>query len=107
MRKATSCALDFWDKNYDECMKVQAAVIAAGKKFLSGTAKDVLPEPVVTAARTALDRSDVVQLAQVLRPQAAQFSAFFCDATTSLWTYITVQQRKQSLLFSLEEAAQV
>lgn len=123
MRNA-SCAIAFWDQNHEQCMKVQNAVVAAGAKFLDGVAKEILPESVVTAARQALVKSNVSAFFGLIRPHAVMFTkqarevryaywsmvdaaGFFFDATSSYWPYISVEQRKQNLVFAAEEAAQV
>lgn len=112
----TSCAIDFFSQNYDAINALQIKLLEQLKKFTDTFGQKFAPKD-VEAIHAAIQKNLVGSAIGLIRQQhinmhdrGARYAFwsivdacnFFLDATTSRWTYVSVEGRKQYLKFAEE-----
>jgi hypothetical protein len=112
--KNTSCAIEFHSQNYDAIMALQSRLLEQLKKFTDTFGKD-FPQSDKETIELCIQKQLVGSAISFIRRQhinmhdrAARYAFwsivdacnFFLDATTSRWTYVTMEDRKRYLGFS-------
>jgi len=114
----------FLQTNQEACAHAKDMIVAAGTKFVESKAKGVIPFGIIERAMKALKEDNVQLFANLLRQHADKFcqrgfkvrhaywtlidaANFFCDATSTFWSYMTDERRKQALIWATEMAAEI